>query len=333
MRVFVTGAAGRLGRALVRKLVSSGAEVVGLASDQARAEAVNALGATPLVGRLEDEAVLTEGVRGSNIVYHLAGGVRGAGQDTAERINLQGTRHLRAAIQASTFWKREVSALVFTSSVSVYGDRAGLWVSEEMAPYPQTAYAHSKVAAEAVLLRAAREEGFPTRVVRLGAVYGPEFGFTMADRIRDGRCWLPGEGRNYVPAIHVDDAVAGLIRVAEAGLSGNVYNLADPNPVTLSEFYAEVHRRVGGKPARFWSTWIPSYVQHWAASRSEALQAALGRRPRVTPDTLRLYTASVRMKVERMEKELGFTWSYPTHAAGLAATFGDAASTGVLGNP
>lgn len=320
MRVFVTGASGRLGRALIQDLVATGHEVVGLVSDADKGRAVEALGATTLVGRLHDEAVLTEGVRGSAVIYHLAGGVRGAGAETAEVINHVGTRHLRAAIQASTFWKKELKALVYSSSVAIYGDRAGLWVDEDMAPYPQTEYAKSKVAAEALLIRAAREEGIPARIGRVAAVYGPGFPFMMVDRMKAGRCWLPGEGRNYVHTIHIDDAVAALRRIADQGMNGNVYNVGDPNPVSLKDFYAEVHRLVGGSPARFWSTWIPSYVQRWIAGEAETLQARLGRRPRVTPDTLRLFTASTRMKVTRLDKELGFTWRYPTHTAGLAAT-------------
>lgn len=322
MRVFVTGAAGRLGRVLVADLVAQGAEVVGLVSDAEKGAAIQALGATALIGRLHDEAVVTEGVRGSAVIYHLAGGVRGAGPDTAEVVNHLGTRHLRAAIQASTFWKKELKALVFTSSVSIYGDRAGLWVDEDMAPYPQTQYAASKVAAEALLLRSAREEGLPARVARVGAVYGPGFPFMMVDRIKAGRCWLPGEGRNYVHTVHIDDTIAALRLIADQGMNGNVYNLGDQSPVMLKDFYAEVHRLVGGKPARFWSTWVPSYLQHWLAGEAETIQARLGRRPRVTPDTLRLYTASSRMKVTRLERELGFVWKYPTHTAGLAATLG-----------
>lgn len=327
MRIFVTGAAGRLGLPLVRALVGSGAEVVGLASTKEKAAELEKLGATALVGRLDRQDVLVQGLRGARRVYHLAGGVRGAGADTAEVINHQGTRHLCDALRS--VGHRELDALVFTSSVSVYGDRAGLWVDESMPPYPQTLYAESKVAAERLLLQLAREEGLPARIVRVGAVYGPGFGVTMDAAIRAGRCWLPGEGRNYVPSLHCDDAVAGLLCVADRGADGEIYNLSDPNPVIQREFYAEVARLVGGRPPRFWSTWIPSYAQQWVASRAEALQARLGRRPRLTPDTLKLYTASVRMKVERLEKQLGFTWKYPTHTLGLGATF---APTGAAGS-
>lgn len=317
MRVFVTGASGRLGQFLVHKLVSAGHDVTGLVSSEQKAGPVRAAGASVLLGRLADEDVLAQGLRGRQVVYHLAGGVRGAGPETADLINREGTAHLCAALRK--VGRGELTALVFTSSGAVYGDRSGLWVSEDMPPHPQTLYGTSKVAAEKLLLDAARDHGVPTRVARVGAVYGPGFGFTMADPIRAGRCWLPGEGRNYVASLHVDDAISGLLRIAEAGQDGAIYNLADPNPVTLREFYAEVHRLVGGKPARFWSTWIPSYAQRALAERSEQVQARLGRRPRFTPDTLRLYTASARMRVDRLERELGFVWAWPTHTAGLRA--------------
>lgn len=325
MRIFVTGAAGRLGRLLVRQLVASGAEVVGLVSRPEGAAALDALGAKGLVGRLRDEDVVSRGARGARVLYHLAGGVRGAGADTAEVINHEGTRHLLAALHATPGWRQDLRALVFSSSVAVYGDRSGLWVDEQMPPHPNTLYGKSKVAAENILLAAAREEGLPARVVRVGAVYGPGFGVMMDGPIRAGRAWLPGEGRNYVPSLHCEDTIAGLLRVGEAGGDGQIYNLADPNPVTQREFYATVARLVGGRPPRFWSTWVPSYLQHGVADRAERLQARLGRRPRVTPDTLKLYTASVRMKVERLEKELGFVWKYPTHELGLAASLGPAA--------
>ena len=57
--------------------------------------------------------------------------------------------------------------------------------------------------------------GIPVRVVRLAAVYGPGFPFMLEDLIRSGRAWLPGEGKNYIPTIHIDDAVEGLIRIAD----------------------------------------------------------------------------------------------------------------------
>ena len=217
MRVFVTGAAGRVGRVLVAQLVASGHAVSGLVSDQGKAEALRAAGAEPVVGRLEDAAALDRGVADAEVVYHLAGGVRGAGSVTADALNHQGTRRLVEAIQRRPDAGRGLASLLFSSTTAIYGDRSGLWVDEQMAPFPQTLYGASKVAAEALLSRAAREDGLPVRIARLAAVYGPDFPFLMADRMAKGKAWLPGEGRNYVPVIHVEDAAAALVAVAERG--------------------------------------------------------------------------------------------------------------------
>ncbi len=316
MRVFLTGASGRLGLRLTRALVARGDEVVGLARSEAAAAAIRAAGGRAHPGRLDDAPALREGLRGAERVYHLAGAIRGPGAETADQVNHVGTRQLINAVRASG---AATAGLVFTSSAAVYGDRSGLWVEEDMPPLPHTAYGRSKVAAEAALLEAHRDHGLRVRIVRLAAVYGAGFPFVQADRIRAGRAWLPGEGRNFVPTLHEDDAVAGLLRVGEAGPDGAVFNLADTSPVPLRDFYTAVFAVVGGRPLRFWSTWIPSYVQFWAARNNERIQAGLGASPRFTPDSLRLFTASSRLKVDKLRKGLDFQWRFPDPLLGVRA--------------
>ncbi len=311
MRVFVTGASGRLGRPLVRALVAAGRSVVGLARSEAAATAISADGAAVARGDLMDEAALAQGLRGADLVIHLAGGLRGAGAVDAHRLNVDGTEALlRAALAAP-----QPPRLLFASSCAVYGDRSGLWVEEDMRLLPHTAYGHAKAEAEARVLAA---DALQPRVARIAAVYGAEFPFLQVERIQAGTAWLPGEGRNVVPTVHVDDAIAGLLRIAEAGAAGQIYNLADRAPVPLRELYAAVHAAVGGQPVRFWSTWIPSALQHRAATANERLAAALGRRPRFTPDALKLYTASSRLQTTRLERELSFVWRHPEPTAGVA---------------
>jgi nucleoside-diphosphate-sugar epimerase len=144
----------------------------------------------------------------------------------------------------------------------------------------------------------------------------------MADAIRAGRAWLPGEGRNHTPVVHIDDCVRGLMVAAEKAEIGGIVHVTSPSNPTLKELYAEVHKHAGGKPVRFWSTWIPSAIQNAVARHNESIQSRLGRKPRFTNDNLRLMTASVRLKVDRLEKEFGFAWAHPDFRAGIAASFG-----------
>lgn len=313
-RIFVTGANGRVGLPFIRALVEGGHQVTGLARSEDKAAAVRALGAECLVGDLSSRDVLIQGVNNAERIYHLAGGVRGKGTETPDIINNQGTTSLIEAITAAK--TDQLTSVLFTSTCAVYGDRSNLWVPEDMPPTPNTRYGQSKLDAEQALLGS----GLPVKVVRLAAVYGPGFPFMMVDRLQAGKGWLPGEGRNYIPTIHIDDAVAGLMKIDEKGRSGEVYHLADQEPMLLKEFYAEISRLSGGEAMRFWSTWIPSYIQRSAARYNERLQSKINRTPRFTPDNLKLYTNSVRLKVERLEKELSFSWKYPSATSGLEAT-------------
>lgn len=311
-RVFVTGATGQIGGPLVRALVARGDDVIGLARGQVQTDSLAGAGASVVRGDIEATDALTSGLSGANIIFHLAGGLRGPGTMTADRLNRGGTENLIAAIRKVG---GRAPVVVYASSCAVYGDRSGLWVPEDYPPAPATAYGHAKVAAEAALLGS----GIPSRIARIAAVYGPGCRFTMAQPIAAGRAWLPGEGKNYVPIIHIDDAVEALLAISDRGADGEIYNVAAPTCPLFRAFYTAVHQRVGGKPVRFWSTWIPSAIQFRAAAINERVATRLNQKPRFTADALRLATASVRLKTARLERELGFVWRYADFERGLDA--------------
>ncbi len=316
-RIFVTGASGQIGLPLVRALVARGHSVVGLVHTPAKADAVRQAGAEVIEGGLADSAALAKGVEGARVVYHLAGGTRGPGKETADILNREGTEALLAALKG-----KKLDGFVFASTMAVYGDRSSMWIPEDYPVNPQTNYATAKAAAEAACLAAFKQDGLPVRIARIAAVYGPGINFLAVDRLKAGKGWLPGEGKNHVPVVHVKDCVEALITIAERGADGEVYHVAGKSTPMLKEFYAEVNKHVSGTPMRFWSTWVPSFFQFRGAAINEQVCTLIGRKPRFTSDNLRLYVASIRLRTDRLEKELGFTWSFPDHKLGVADACG-----------
>lgn len=314
--VFVTGASGRVAAALIPALIARGQRVVGLARSQAKVDAVIALGADCLLGDLSRPDIIDQGLDGAHTIYHLAGGMRGPGKETPDRINRQGTLALLDRIPVD----HAIESFVFTSSCAVHGDRSGLWVDEDMPAHPHTRYGRSKLSAEQALMDATETKQLPLRIVRLAAVYGPGFPFLLEDAIRKGRAWLPGEGRNIVPTIHIEDAVSGLLRIGSSEASHTLYNLADQQPVSLRELYSTVAKATQGKPPTFWSTWVPSYIQFSAARFVERVQSQTPMIPKFTPDAIRLFTASVRLNVDRISSDLGMEWRHPRAIEGVTHT-------------
>jgi nucleoside-diphosphate-sugar epimerase len=316
-RIFVTGATGKIGWPLVRHLISEGHSVAALCRNQSDENALQAAGAEPIRGDLEDTEALRRGATDAEILFHLAGGMRGKGRITPKVLNLEGTQNLLEAIRGI----HNLKSFVYASSCAVYGDRSSLWVEEDFKTSPNTRYGQSKFDAENVCLEALSRSGLPVRIARIAAVYGPDFPFTMAEAIRNENAWLPGEGRNCIPLIHIEDCVRALCLIAERGENGSITHVADRTSPSLKEFYAAVHSQVGGSPMRFWSTYIPSYVQNFAARKNEQVQSRLGRKARFTPDNLRLYTNSVRLKTHALANQLQFEWRYPSIETGVPASF------------
>ena len=318
MRIFMTGASGQIGFPLLRELVGRGHTVRALVRTPQKEEAVRSAGAEIIAGDLADKRAIERGVDGVDCIVHLAGGPRGAGKETADVLNRQGSQILADAIADAIRASGAAPKVVFASSGVVYGDRSGLWVPEDFPTNPQTRYGTSKVAAEDALIAT----GASVICARIGAVYGPGVRFTGDDRMKAGKAWLPGEGKNLVPVVHLDDCVMALVALTERGAPG-VWHIAGKSTPLLREFYAEVQKVAGGTPMRFWSTWVPSVFQFRAAKANEQLQTIMGTKPRFTEDNLRSYTASLRLRTDRLEKELGFVWRYPDHKEGVAATFRD----------
>lgn len=128
------------------------------------------------------------------------------------------------------------SRMVYLSSTGVYGPAAT--VDETTPPMPMTARDRLRVRAEEQIAAG----GQSWMVLRPAAIYGPFRGVHAA--MRAGRYRLPGEGKNWVSRIHVDD-LAAVVVAALLDRSTGAWPVADEEPATAREVAAFCAERLG----------------------------------------------------------------------------------------
>jgi nucleoside-diphosphate-sugar epimerase len=240
MRVFVTGATGWVGSAVVPELIGAGHEVVGLARSEGAAAALVAAGAEALRGDLGDPESLRSGAAGSDGVIHLAYNHDFSDMTGAAQTDLRAIETLGAALAGSG------RPLVIASGVVlVGGDRLATEADTGDASAPG---GHRVRAAHATLDLA--ERGVRSAVVRLApSVHGegdPHFVPALIEIARrSGVSGYVDRGANRWPAVHRLDAAA-LFRIAvEDAPAGTVLHAIAEEGVPVREIAEVIGARLG----------------------------------------------------------------------------------------
>jgi UDP-glucose 4-epimerase len=229
MKVLVTGATGKVGSRLARRLAARGDRVRALVRDPKRA--ADMLGDTIdlVAGDLLDPSSLTAAVSGVDAVVHCAAFFRGATAEQAHAVNDLGTQHLARAALAGG-----VKRFIFTSTGLVYGPNGGRLARESDDCAPIAAYPVSKLAAERFLLAM---EGLDVRVLRLPFVYGD--GDThIAEAVPMMRTFPPTQRMSL--GHHVDIAQAVALILDAPSPAHRIYNVCDDEAPDNATLFASV---------------------------------------------------------------------------------------------
>ena len=224
-RSLITGATGLIGTRLVHAL---GSDVAVLSRDARKAE--QALGVKAFAWN-GTGAVPPEALEGVDTVFHLAGEtVTGRWNDAKkERIRASRVDGTRALVQSIA---GKPITLVSASAVGFYGDR-GDEILDEGSP------AGSGFLADVCRVWEAEAAAHTGRVasVRIGVVLAKDGGAlaAMLPLFKTGLAGRLGDGKQYMPWIHIEDLVALFLHVARTDASGPVNGTA-PNPVTNITF-------------------------------------------------------------------------------------------------
>ncbi|GAO01221.1 NAD(P)-dependent oxidoreductase [Anaeromyxobacter sp. PSR-1] len=229
MKILVTGATGKVGSRLAKRLAQRGDGVRALVRNPARAADLREVDVELAAGDLLDVDSLVAAVGGIDAVVHCAAFFRGATPEQAHAVNDLGTRHLASVARAAS-----VKRFVFTSTGLVYGSNGGRLAREDDPCAPTAAYPVSKLAAERFLLGI---EGLDVRVLRLPFVYGDgDPHIEEAIPLLSG--FPPAQRMSIAHHVDVAQAVARLLDAVSP--AHRIYNVVDDESPALATLFASV---------------------------------------------------------------------------------------------
>ncbi|MCU7843503.1 MAG: SDR family oxidoreductase [Candidatus Thiodiazotropha sp. (ex Monitilora ramsayi)] len=187
--------------------------------------------------------------------------------------------------------------VVYLSTSGVYGDCGGEWVDESRPPAPSVDRAFRRLDAENRWREWSRETGGELVILRVAGIYGP--GKLPMERLRQGKPMVDEADSPITNHIHSLDLVEICLAAMERGVSGEVYNVCDGHPGTMTGYFNAV--------ADFLDLPRPTVI-----SLAEAKQA-------LTPGMLSYLGESRRLSNRKLVEELGVVLKYPTLEIGLPA--------------
>ena len=274
MKIFVAGATGVLGRALVPLLVARGHEVVGMTRSGSKQDLVRSLGARPVVADALDPDAVAQAVASAEpeVIVHeltaLSGKLSARDMRHPERapmaimtnrLRSEGTDHLLAAgraVRARRFVAQSFGAFRWARTGGPV-----LTEADPIDPNPPGAMRPALVGILHVERAVTSIEWGEGLVMRYGGFYGPGTSMSrapdapMAAPIRKRRFPIVGTGDGVWSYVHVEDAAAATALAVERGEPG-IYNIVDDEPAPVREWLPVLASALGAKPPRRIPRWL-----------------------------------------------------------------------------
>jgi nucleoside-diphosphate-sugar epimerase/peptidoglycan/xylan/chitin deacetylase (PgdA/CDA1 family) len=266
MRILVTGAAGFLGSALIKRLLAHGYTDIRCNvrrhSDIPKLDGLlerdSHIRRDYCVGNLRYREDAARAVDDVQIIFHLAAGKKG----TAADLFLDSAVASRNLLDAVA--DRKPMRIVLVSSFGVYGVAGlgrGAQVTEEtvLEPHPELRdhYSNSKLRQEQLFWEYQKRNGFELVVLRPGVIYGPDGGH-MSNRVglTIGKWQLHFGGSNVLPLSYVDNCAEALVVAGfHERTAGQIYNVHDDDLPTCRQYL----RAYGKNVTRIRSISIPYF--------------------------------------------------------------------------
>ena len=277
--IYITGASGRLGKEILKKIPN----------------------AIPLVRTkkgLKNEIVtnfsekeLKKILKNAKILIHLAGSMNFIDPTEMLEVNVHLTQRIVNSVPKN-------SRIIFASSISVYGKDLKEIPADENTPVnPDSVYSKSKFGAEGIVLQ------HPDYVIlRIGNVYGPGFeDYTkILQMIKEGKMYQLGNGQNKIPFVHVED-VADAVKNSLKAEKGTY--LVCGESLTQEEIFRISAEELGVNPPR---NYIPVSMALAMMKIEEQKAIFMNKKPKLTQEHILVLSSNREFDSSKAKKELGF---------------------------
>jgi len=278
MKVFVTGASGFIGSAVVRELIDAGHQVTGLARTEQAAGKIAAAGAQVLLGTLEDLDVLKAGASQADGVIHTAFIHDFTQYAKANEADTLAITAMGAALAGTS------KPIVVAAGILGLPTTGGMITEDDRAQ-------NSRRSSEETAMALA-EKGIHASVIRLPPSVHDQgdqgfVPFIINQARKHGVSAYPGEGTNQWPAVHRLDAAAIFRLAAERAEKGALYNAIGDNGIEVRKIAALIGHKLGlplaslsGEELSAHFEWMTGFIGFDSPANSFKTQEQLGWKPK-----------------------------------------------------
>jgi nucleoside-diphosphate-sugar epimerase len=233
MRIFLTGATGYIGSAVMDALLRSGHEVTALVRDPEKAEHVSGRGVHPIIAELSKPASYADAAESADSIIHTAL----ESSKWTQQVDRQAIDTLLAAAGRRAASGRPAS-VVYTSAIWVLGETQSATEDTPLNPIPLVAW---RPGHERMVLDAATSGVRPV-VIRPGVVYGGARGI-VGDLLKDaanGLVRVVGTGTNHWACIYDRDLADLYVRVSTLDDAAGVFHANDEADESVDDIVAAI---------------------------------------------------------------------------------------------
>lgn len=246
MKILVTGGTGFTGKALVKRLLDLGHEVISLDYQEGlKTDEIREWGAKVVIGSVTDRQVVASCMEGVEIVHHLAAAFRelDVANEYYDEVNIHGTE-----IVLEEAFKVGVKKFIYCSTCGVHGNVEHPPGGEEAPIAPGDYYQRTKYEAEPKVHEYSAK-GMETIILRPAAIYGPgdpERFAMIFRRASKGSFPMFGSGKTYYHPLYIDNLIDAFILAMEPGKGvDEAYLIADEEYVELNDLVARTGKALG----------------------------------------------------------------------------------------